>query len=110
MPHSGRRKTLFRLQVQVEHWSVRILAFDVREVNPYVGLERTFVRREAGVAVYAKQRPSGRTRVCDKGRAYTGQVRSEAADEPQCRFKHDLLVSCLVLCKPIPIIVPLELT
>ena len=56
MPDARRREAVVRLQVQVEHGRMGVLAAGVREADADMGLERALVRGEPRVAVYPEER------------------------------------------------------
>src|SRR5215813_5736466 len=105
MPYPCGGKASSRLQMQVEHGSMRILALGMGEVNAYVCLERLLVVRKARVAVDAKQRTTRRSRVGDEVRAQLMQMRREGVDERQRRLHRALLKPLFVLREPIAIVI-----
>src|ERR1035437_4399333 len=107
MPNARRREAVIRLQVQIEHGRMGILAAGVGEMYADMGLERALVVREPGVAVYPEERTSCGARVGDEMRAELVQMRPEAGDEHQCRVADDLFVSLLVPGEPVPAVVAL---
>ena len=108
-PDARRRKAGVRLQVEVEHGRMGVLAAGVGKMDADMGLEGSLVGREPGVAVYPEERATCGARVGDKMRAELAQVRPEAADERQRRIADDLFISLLVLGEPVPVVVALEL-
>src|SRR5215470_4313914 len=109
MPDTRRREAVFRLQVEVEHGRMGVLAAGVGEVYAHVRLEWPLVRGEPGVAVYPEERAACRARVGDEMRAEAVQVRPEVFDEQQCGVAYGLFIPLLVFGEPLPVVVPLEL-
>src|SRR5664279_244036 len=86
-----------------------ILAAGMRKVNADVSFERKPVRREASVAIDAKQGAAGRPRIGDEAGTDLAQVGRKSADERQRWFDNGRLVSRLVLGEPLAVVVPLQL-
>src|SRR5690242_4709416 len=59
MPDSGSNEASTWFKVEIKHWSVRVLALGMREVDTNMSFERLLVVRETGVAIDAKQGASG---------------------------------------------------
>ena len=109
MPNARRSKGILRLQVEIEHGRMGVLATGVGEMDANMRLKGALVVREPGVAIYPEERPPRRAGVGDEMRVELVQMRPEAADEQQCGVANDLLISLLVLGKPVPVVVALEL-
>ena len=69
MPNARRREAVVRLQVEVEHGRMGVLAAGVGEMDADMRLEGALVRREAGVTIYAEERTACGARVGDEMRA-----------------------------------------
>jgi len=110
VPDSCCREAIFGFEVKVKHRRVGILAVGVMKMNSHVRLEGTLVGGEPDVTVNAKQRPTCRSGVSEKERAQFVEVRGETVDEQQSGFDDQLVVPCLVLGEPCPIVVTFQLT
>ena len=86
MPDACRNEATVWLKVQIENRRMSILAAGMRKVNADVSFERTPVRREAGVAIDAKQGAAGRPRIGDEVGTDPAQVGRKSADERQRWF------------------------
>src|SRR5450755_3851088 len=101
MPDACRNEATVWLKVQIENRRMSILAAGMGKVNADVSFEKTPVRREASVAIDAKQGAAGRPRIGDKVGADPAEVGRKLADERKRWFDNGRLVSCLVLGEPL---------
>jgi len=102
-------KGFSRLQVEVEHGRVGVLAAGVGEMYAHVGLKGFLVVGESGVAIDPEQGTPRGARVGDEMRAELVEMRPEAADEHQRRVTNHILIPRFVLGEPITVVVALEL-
>ncbi len=107
MPDARRREAVARLQVEIEHGGMGVLAAGMGEMDADMRLEGALVRRESGITVYPEERAPCRARVRDEMGAEPAQVRHERRDEHQRRILDRFQVPHLVPGEPVAAVVAL---